>query len=456
MEQTKTHNTLLEPAREIPVIHEADVCVLGGSCTGLFAAIRAARLGARVVIVEKENCFGGIATTGLVNVWHSLWDTEGHKQIIAGLTHETIKRLDKRGVVRHFEKTDAAHGVDFNSEELKIELDVMAKEAGLKIYFHTVFCAPYVKDGRLEGVLVENKSGRGAIKARTFVDATGDGDLAVRLGCPSYRTNPAQPSTTCARFAGWSTLGKYAETYASAIREHGAQFGLPDGFAWGDPIPGSHDVFMLAGTRVALHDCSNADELTQAEIEGRRQVRAIQDLLKHFAPESRFSLETLASRIGVRESRHIKCDYQLTGNDLLSGRSFPDTIALGSYRVDVHHQDKQGITFRYLDGTELYVCQGLPTVKGRWRPKTEVNPTYYQIPLRSMLPGGYPNLVVAGRMIDADPVAHGAIRVMVNCNQMGEAAGVAAWMAAESGSAIRDLDVKQLRRTLVAGGSVIC
>jgi flavin-dependent dehydrogenase len=91
--------TLHEPARDIPVIHEADVCVLGGSCTGLFAAVRAARLGARVAIVEKDNCFGGIATTALVNVWHSLWDTEGKRQIIAGLTGEVIDRLDRRGAL---------------------------------------------------------------------------------------------------------------------------------------------------------------------------------------------------------------------------------------------------------------------------------------------------------------------------------------------------------------------
>ena len=324
-----TQPFLLEPAREIPIIHEADVCVLGGSCTGLFAAIRAARLGARVVVVEQDNCFGGIATTALVNVWHTLWDTEGKKQIIAGLTEETIDRLDRRGVVHRHEKTNPSRGTDFNSEELKIELDVMAREAGIKVYFHTLFCAPHVVDRRLEGVLVENKSGRGAIKARAFVDATGDGDLAARLGCPTYRTNPAQPSTACARFSGWDTLGKYAGEYGNALRAHGEQFGLPPGFAWGGLVPGS-DVYMLAGTRIAGLNPADADDLTQSEMEGRRQVRAIQDILKHVAPESRLSLQALPSRIGVRESRHIRCGYQLTGDDVLNGRCFADAIAQGS------------------------------------------------------------------------------------------------------------------------------
>jgi flavin-dependent dehydrogenase len=129
--------TLHEPARDIPVIHEADVCVLGGSCTGLFAAVRAARLGARVAIVEKDNCFGGIATTALVNVWHSLWDTEGKRQIIAGLTGEVVDRLDRRGALWRNKITNPSIGFTFNSEELKIELDELAREAGLKIYVHT-------------------------------------------------------------------------------------------------------------------------------------------------------------------------------------------------------------------------------------------------------------------------------------------------------------------------------
>src|SRR5690606_36478350 len=171
---------IVEPAREIPVYHEADICVLGGSCTGVFAAVRAARLGAKVVIVEKQNAFGGVATSGLVNIWHSLFNTEFDKQIIAGLTWETIERLQRLGAVKAEQKSHSV-GYVLNTEELKIELDQLIMESKVKAYLHTAFVAPYVEDGELQAVIVENKSGRGAIRARVFIDATGDGDLCARL-----------------------------------------------------------------------------------------------------------------------------------------------------------------------------------------------------------------------------------------------------------------------------------
>lgn len=449
-------STLHEPARDIPVIHEADICVLGGSCTGLFAAIRAARLGARVVIVEKDNCFGGIATTAMVNVWHSLHDTEGKKQIIAGLTEETMNRLDRRGVVKRHELTNPSRGFTFNSEELKIELDELAREAGIKIYLHTQFAAPaplHTDDGRLKAVFVENKSGRGAIRARVFIDATGDADLAARLGCETYFANHLQPATACARFSGWGTLNE--ANVGALIREHGPAHKLPPTFSWGNYVPNS-DVFMLAATRIHGINPANADDLTHGEIEGRRQVRAIADILRAHAPGCRLSLEALPSRLGLRESRHIRSPYQLSGDDVLSGRAFADTIAQGSYRVDVHHQDKPGITLRYLDGREEYHRPGFPSENGRWRPETTTNPTYYQIPYRSLLPlAGPDNVIVAGRMLDVDPIAHAAVRVMVNMNQTGEAAGVAAVLSLETNTPLSALDVASLRARLTAGGSAL-
>ena len=111
-----------EPKKELPVINEVDICVLGGSCTGVFAAVRASRLGAHVAIVEKQNAFGGVATNSMVNIWHSILNTEYNKQIIAGLTVEVIERLSKRNAVLKSEKS-ASVGVTFNSQELKIELD---------------------------------------------------------------------------------------------------------------------------------------------------------------------------------------------------------------------------------------------------------------------------------------------------------------------------------------------
>lgn len=444
---------LHEPARDLPVIHEADICVLGGSCTGLFAAIRAARLGARVVIVEKDNCFGGVATTAMVNVWHSLWDTEGKRQIIAGLTAETMDRLDRRGAVRRHERTDPSRGFTFNSEELKIDLDELAQEAGLRIFLHTQFTAPLFHDGRLVAVAVENKSGRGAIRARLFIDATGDADLVARLDGETYFANQLQPATACVRLGGWTTLGETGRRVGDLIREHGPAHRLPPTFAWGGLVPGS-GTYMLAATRVQGINPANADDLTRGEIEGRRQVRAIMDILRKAAPDARLSLEALPSRLGLRESRHIRSPYQLTGDDVLSGRAFDDAIAQGSYRVDIHHQDKPGITLRYLDGTEEYHRPGFPSERGRWRPESSANPTCYQIPYRSLLPlRGPDNVIVAGRMLDVDPIAHAAVRVMVNMNQTGEAAGVAAVLALDTPGGFPALSVPALRVALGKGGS---
>jgi hypothetical protein len=411
-----------------------------------------------VVIIEKDNCFGGIATTAMVNVWHSLHDTEGKKQIIAGLTEEVVDRLDKRGAVKRHAPANPSRGFTFNSEELKIELDELAREAGIKIYFHTQFAAPAPirdSDGRLAAVFVENKSGRGAIRARVFIDATGDADLAARLGCETYFANHLQPATACARFSGWDTLGDTAAQVGELIRTHGPAHNLPPTFSWGGRVPGS-DTYMLAATRIHGINPADADDLTHGEIEGRRQVRAIMDILREASPEARLSLEALPSRLGLRESRHIRSPYQLTGDDVLSGRTFDDAIAQGSYRVDIHHQDKPGITLRYLDGTEEYHRPGFPSERSRWRPESATNPTYYQIPYRALLPlRGPDNVIVAGRMLDVDPIAHAAVRVMVNMNQTGEAAGVAAVLAIKSGQPLALIKPSDIRSSLIAGGSAL-
>jgi hypothetical protein len=417
-----------ETARDIPIIAEADICVLGGSCTGVFAAVRAARLGAKVILVEQQNSLGGVATNSLVCVWHSLWDTAGEQQIISSLTEEIIERLARREAVQRHARTDPNRGCTFNPEELKIELDELVRDNGIPTYLHTSFAAPHLRDGVLDAVFVENKSGRGAIKAKIFIDATGDGDLAARLGCPVYFANHLQPATTCALFSGWETLDFGDRSYQDILSQHANDFHLPEGFVWGGLVPGSRN-FMLAGTRVYGANPADAADLTAAEFEGRRQVRAIMDIFKKAAPGNKLSLAALPSRIGLRESRHVRCAYQLTGEDVLSGRRFPDAIANGSYRVDIHHQDKPGITLRYLDGRETYNRPGHPPEERRWRAETAENPTFYQIPFRSMTPGTHPNLLIAGRMIDADPPAHAAIRVMVNMNQTGEAAGGEAFLA---------------------------
>ena len=440
---------ITEPPRQTDIRYDCDVCVLGGSCTGVFAAIRAARLGAKVVLVERMGAFGGVATISMVNVWHSPLDTVFQRPIIGGLTIELMDRLRKRNAVIDREKSPAWAWC-FNPFEMMIELDRMVLEHQITPMLHTAFVAPHVVDGRIDAVFVENKSGRAAIRAKFFIDATGDGDLAHRAGVPTYSAQHGLPSTTCAILEGFKTLPK---DISDIVGPHFEEYGMPQGFIWGAPVPDT-SLHMLAGTR-AIGDPSDGDQFTKLEIEGRRQVAAILEIVRKHAPEAKVKLAGLPARIGLRESRHVHCGYQLTGQDVLWGKRFDDAIANGSYRVDIHHVEKPGLTFRYLDGTESYHVPGKPWQPGRWRDPIEKDPTFYQIPYRSMLPGKYPNLLMAGRMIDADREAHAAIRVMVNMNQTGEAAGVASVVAMRSTNDVRTVDVTKVRSELSAGGSVV-
>ena len=446
-------NYVTEPEKNVPVVRETDICVLGGSCTGVFAAVRAARLGARTVIVEKQNAFGGVAASGFVNIWHSLYDTSRTSQIIGGLTHEVLDRLDTRNslILKHGYRSR----ILLNTEELKIELDELVSEAEAEPMLHCWYAAPFVRDGNLEGVFVENKSGRGVIRAKVFIDATGDGDLCAHLGIACEGTHRTQPPGTGAKMTGTAELGE--NEYSQLLAAHGEEFGLEKDWGWQSAIPGVPGVAFHSDTHVHGVNCADATDLTAAEIEGRRQVRAVMDLLRTYSPDTQAGLAGLGSYIGVRETRHIQCAYTLTEEDVLTGRRFDDAIANGTYPVDIHHDSKPGITIKQLNGTQHYLRYGHPDEVTRWRPEQDEDPPFYQIPFRCLLPEGeHHNLIAAGRMIGADRGAYGAVRVMVNMNQTGEAAGAAAFLSLEQNIPVSEIQSTDLRKTLKSGGSTVC
>jgi hypothetical protein len=450
-------DSVCEGARQVPVAVEVDLCVLGGSCTGVFAAVRAARLGLKVAVVEGNGFFGGVATAGLVCIWHSTFDTEFRRPVIGGLTVEVLERLRKRAAVRELQPPNAHAHFYLNTEELKIELDELAREAGVRPFLHARFCAPVLEDGVVTAAVIEDKSGRRAIRARAFVDATGDGDLVARAGLP-WHTGPApQPSTACAVFQGLEALAEQNPGFSlKTVFDPRHPESLRKGFLWSARCVGGRDLTMVAGTRAHGLDCADADQLTQAEMECRRQVRAMGDIFrKYYKGGDAVALVNLAAYIGIRETRHTDCLHTLTEREVLEGTRFPDAIANGSYRVDVHHHDRPGLTFRYLDGSEEVLEEDGQVRRGRWRPPTPANPTFYQVPYRSLVPRGARNVLVAGRLMDAYPGAYGAVRVMVNCNQTGEAAGVAAALALREGVEVGKVDAVELRETLARGGSII-
>lgn len=444
-----TDASLVLPSATIPVCHTADVCVIGGSCTGVFAAVRAAEAGLSVALIENHGFLGGTATAGLVPVWHSIFSTDGKRQIISGLTEEIIQRLAACGEARLCPRTDPAHYAFLNVAALELALDeLVAEHPSIRLFLHArLVDAAVPSPGRPTHAVIEDKSGRRAIAARFFIDASGDADFLARAGFPTWTLprSDIQSHTTCALLDGVDRIKAVYPDFSFGELMHPRRgAGLRHVFQWSAPVIGCPSLTFLAATRVNNCDPSDADDLTAAELEARAQLRRIVDAANREFPlpnGDRLSIAAIAPDMGLRESRHARCLYRITGEDVLTGRTFPDTIARGSYRVDVH--EREGIVFRYLDGTESRMVADLAAgdihwEKGRWRPEQAVDPTFYEIPYRSLVPEGSVNVLCAGRMLDCEREAYGALRVMVNCNQMGEAAGLAAARALLEGLSAAD------------------
>ncbi|MEG2583409.1 MAG: FAD-dependent oxidoreductase, partial [Oscillospiraceae bacterium] len=250
-------NTILEPEKKLKIIEDVDVCVIGGSCTGVFAAVRAARLGMRTVIIEGQNCFGGVATNGLVNIWHSLHDNEHKEQIIGGLTCEVLDRLRKINCLFDNEKALRVNDYNayyFNSEELKIELDKLVLENNIKPYLHTKYCSAITKNDEIQAIIIENKDGRHAIKAKMFIDASGDGDLCRSVNVSHRAEKHTQPPTACAKLYGMNKTDGF--NIQQALADHGSDYGIPEDWGWNTIVPYCDDITMHAETHIFNVNCA--------------------------------------------------------------------------------------------------------------------------------------------------------------------------------------------------------
>ena len=433
-------NSLTETlfSRSLPVIAEVDIAIAGGSCTGVFAAVTAARLGAKCELIESQNRFGGTATAGQVCYWHSLFNSDYSTQIIAGLTQEVIDRMKRRGLVEFWKEPNPHWYVNLNTEELCCELDEMVTESGILPFLHTrVADVLSVEEGVVTGLVVAGKDGLSLIKAKYFIDATGDADLVRFAGGEVWRNQELQTSTTCVKFSRWPREIMEENRIGCLIHAAREKYQMPEGVIWGADCCGSN-TYMFAGTNIPRLDSSRQQELTKIEIESRRQMRAVADIVSE-AGYPRPVIEAVPSLAGIRESCHIHSLYRITMDELLSGKAFEDAAGKGTYRSDVHRRNPPGTLFRYLDGTEILLTPCEPMLKRRWRDASLPAPPYYTWPLRSQIPAGFRNLITAGRMIDADAGAYGALRVMVNMNQSGEAAGNAVYQALSAGNTIPKL-----------------
>lgn len=403
--------------------------------------------------IKAANYFGGTATSGLVNIWHSLMDFDYREQIIAGLTDEILKTLVRENQCVMCQNRNVANR--FNPIAMVRALDkVVQAETNVSTLLHTMYAGCSVEGDHVECVYIQNKDGRGAIRATMYVDATGDGDLLRELGVKRYFNATVQPPTSGFLLNG-NTSG---EVIQWAIQQHGEEFGLDDDWGWYGNVPGLPGISFRADNHVFGLDLSRAEDLTKAEFEGRRRAFALEALLKRYVSPD-YAIVNLCSAIGIRETAHYDSQYKATTDDLLIGARFDDAILQGTYRVDIHHPDDNGITFKELDGS-MDTCYGKggKTIHGNWRQDAGLDGNYsrfYQIPFRALVLEKWKNVIPAGRMINAEEGAFGALRVMVNTNQMGEAAGSAAVLCIDQHVSVQELDGVEVRKALARGGSAL-
>jgi FAD-dependent oxidoreductase family protein len=401
---------------QTPIVEEADVLVCGAGPAGVAAAIAAARSGAKTRLIESNGCLGGVWTAGLLS-----WILDSNNK--SGLMREFVDRLTRRGA-RHQGKA-----VSYDTEEMKLFLEEICLEAGVDIRLHTrVVAAETAARGDRASVdlaITESKSGREAWRAKTFIDASGDGDLAAWAGCKFDYGDPdtgfAQPMSFLAMLTGIDIeratpfirkrseakgLGSSKDNLLKEMHRAGVDpsYARPSLFYIRD------DLFCLMANHQYRVDGTNADDLTRASIEGREEVHRLVNSLRALGgcwKDAR--IVSTPEYIGVREGRRIHGRYTLDKNDLIRGAQFKDGVCEVRFGIDVHSPDptkKKGI-------------QDQPY---RSRP--------YQIPYRSLLARDIDGLLLAGRCISGDFIAHSSYRVTGNSVPTGEAAGVAAALSA--------------------------
>jgi len=443
---------ITEPPRQLPIYADADVVVAGGGPAGFAAAVAEARLGAKTVLVERQGFLGGMITGGLVVTigGYNCW-IEPFERVVTGVGGEMIDRAEELGGAENNE------GFVLNSEPevLKVVCDDMVLDSGVQMLLHSRATAPYMEGGRVRGLIIENKSGRSAVLAKVVVDATGDADIAALAGAPFEKVEALQPMTmgfimgnvqgsTAEELAGGMTPG-YTEPGVPKVRLHRARRidVVPDGDAmaqareageipvYGGPWFGGlyPDRVWVNGVRIVA-DSTDADSLTMAEVQGRRDAWSLFRYLRGNVEALRDSTFVMTgAHIGLRESRRIIGDYRLTGDDVRSEARFPDGVGLGCWWTDVHPSDgRSGLHLDFI-------------------------PWPYQIPYRTMLPQGVEGLLVAGRSVSADRAANGSLRVAATCMMLGEAAGTAAALASAQDITPRRVDAAQLQGALGEQGA---
>jgi glycine/D-amino acid oxidase-like deaminating enzyme len=425
-----------------------DVVVVGSGSAGSTAAIAAARGGADTLLVEKLPFLGGVSTAVLDTFYGFYTPGSASRKVVGGIADEVVGALRDLGpVVERPNTFGAGTGVTYHPDHLKVAWERLVLEAGARVLLHAFVQDVAVNDGRVEALLVATKSGLQRIAGRAFVDASGDADLCHFAGFGyelAGELEPAQTLTTTFRVANVDlerrrSLSKSALNALMAEASSSGAFDMPrrEGSDHITPVEGMTATIMTRlesfrrdGDRVV--NATDPDFLTAAEIAGRRQaleyVRFLTDRVPGY---EQARLATLGTQIGVRETRRVYGDYRLTRDDVLSARSFDDTVGLCGAPIEDHHAGAD-TRWQYLpDGQAV------------------------EIPFRTLLVRDASNVLVAGRCFSATHDAHASVRSMAQCMAMGQAAGSVAALATAAGRDPRDVPVRVLQDRLVADGAIL-
>ncbi|MCU0500534.1 MAG: FAD-dependent oxidoreductase [Anaerolineae bacterium] len=429
--------------REIPIRHDVDVFVAGGGPAGIAAALAARRQGAQVYVAEGQGCFGGMGTAGLVPAFMRF--TDGVNFLAGGIGQEIYTRLKTYAEIAEDRPSGS---VSINVEVLKRVYDDLMVESDAAFTFQTQIIGVETEGSCVTHAVCAAKSGLFAVRARIFVDATGDGDLAAWAGAPFEKGDAAgnmMPGTLCSLWTdvNWEVAGSHLVRQDAQLDQ-----AFVDGvFTIQDRhLPGMWRVSNRGGGGNIGHtfgvDGTDEVSLTQALLWGRKSLpeyeRYYKTYLKGFEG---MTLAATGSLLGLRETRRITGDYTLCLDDFNRRAIFDDEIGRYSYPVDIHASKPDQASFAKFDEEFRRL---------RYRDGES-----YGIPYRILTPRGLDNLLVTGRCVSADRFLQGSLRVMPGCYITGQAAGMAAALAADQAVSTRQISIRELQRRLKALGAYL-
>ncbi|MFV1964556.1 MAG: FAD-dependent oxidoreductase [Pirellulaceae bacterium] len=428
------------PEREVPVLAEADVLVCGGGPAGIAAACSAARHGAKVVLLERWPSVGGMATNALVNIWHT---SDRTKQVIYGLVQETIERAgDFIRRMAHYPTRPETH--EFDPEGMRIVFHTMLEESGVRTLCN-LMAVESVRDGdRLQGVLVDTKTGRKALLGRIVVDATGDGDVAANAGT-AFDFGRQSDGLVQGMTMMFRLLGVKADSVRAHPEDAERVFALMRDLCDRGQFPPFLDAASRSYLRsprspvVSYNMCPvsgnplDEEELTRISVRARRQVMEYVTLWRREMPGFEDAqVSQMGFSLGIRESRRIRGRKTLDASMVVQAKKQPDAIGHGFWMVDIH--DPKG------SGHTTWVDQ-----------KPETMPPAgdsYHIPLGMCLSPQFANLAVVGRCASATHEGLASVRIQTHCMIMGQGVGTCAALALQGGTDMNKVDIRMLQSTL--------